>query len=89
MKTCRTKAIVTPALLAVLAINQQLSTLRGQGTAFTYQGRLQSNGSPAYGAYDLTFTLFDNSSGGTVIGPPSTNSTVPVSNGLIVVLFFF
>ena len=30
-----------------------------QGTAFTYQGRLLENSSPASGAYDLRFTLYD------------------------------
>ncbi len=31
----------------------------GQTTAFTYQGRLQTNGVPAEGPYDLRFTLHD------------------------------
>jgi hypothetical protein len=35
-----------------------------QGTAFTYQGRLQNNGNPANGTYDLGFSLFATNSGG-------------------------
>ena len=38
-----------------LAVAQHLPA---QGTAFTYQGQLQNNGSPASGAYDFTFALF-------------------------------
>ena len=43
-------------ILAFLStLNLQLST-HAQGTAFTYQGRLNDNGSPANGIYDLRFT---------------------------------
>jgi hypothetical protein len=37
-----------------------------QGTAFTYQGRLNNNGAPASGVYDLQFTVFDSPGGATV-----------------------
>ena len=33
-------------------------------TTFTYQGRLTDGGSPANGAYDLRFILYDAESGG-------------------------
>lgn len=33
--------------------------LFAQGTLFTYQGRLNDNGRPANGTYDLTFTIYD------------------------------
>ena len=33
-------------------------------TAFIYQGNLTDNGTPASGAYDLRFSLFDAASGG-------------------------
>ena len=36
-------------LLALSTFNPQLSTAFAQGTAFTYQGQLQNNGSPASG----------------------------------------
>src|ERR1035441_9707760 len=53
-----------------------------QGTAFTYQGQLQNNGSLANGSYDLTFSLFNVSSGGSAVAGPLTNSATSISNGL-------
>ena len=53
-----------------------------QGTAFTYQGRLNSGGSPADGSYDLTFSLFATNASGVAIAGPVTNTAVAVSNGL-------
>ena len=53
-----------------------------QGTAFTYQGRLNDGTQPAIGLYDLTFTLFDTNSSGSPVAGPITNSTTVVSNGL-------
>ena len=50
-----------------------------QGTAFTYQGRLQNNGSPASGTYNLTFSLFNVSNGGTR-GRPGRSPTTPSSS---------
>jgi hypothetical protein len=56
-----------------------------QGSAFTYQGRLSDNGSPATGAYDLRFALFDAASGGAQIGATSTLEDVAVNAGLFTV----
>src|SRR5208283_3990055 len=50
-----------------------------QGTAFTYQGQLQNNGSPASGTYDLTFTLFNTNTSGVAIAGPVTNNAVGVT----------
>jgi hypothetical protein len=79
-------ALVLPALLA---FNSQLSTLRAQGTAFTYQGQLQNSGSPANGTYNLQFLLYTNSAGGTPIAGPVTASAVNVANGLFTVAIDF
>src|SRR5258706_10551766 len=49
-------------VLVILAFS--LSTALAQGTAFTYQGRLNSGGNPANGRYDLTFALYDAARGG-------------------------
>jgi len=54
----------------------------GQGTAFMYQGRLNDNGSPANGNYDLRFSLFDAFTNGNAISVPQTNSAVPVASGV-------
>ena len=56
--------------------------LAAQGTAFTYQGRLNDGAAKACGNYDLTFTLYDAVTAGDVIAGPLTNSAVVVSNGL-------
>src|SRR5208337_3034472 len=80
---------VLGALLFLLALNPQLSSAFAQGTAFTYQGQLQNNGSPASGTYNLTFTLFTNSVGGTAAAGPMTNNAVVVTNGLFTVLVDF
>ena len=43
-------------LLALSMFNLQLSTAHAQGTAFTYQGRLNNGANPTTGIYDLRFT---------------------------------
>lgn len=54
-----------------------------QGTAFTYQGRLEANGAPANGSYDFRLALYDALNGGNLSLPGAvTNSGVTVSNGL-------
>ncbi len=73
-----------PFWLVALMFMGQLSSLPAQGTAFTYQGRLNNNGSPANGSYDFIFTLFGVSSGGTAIAGPVTNAATAVSNGLFI-----
>jgi hypothetical protein len=62
-----------------LALSPVLAS--GQGTAFTYQGHLTDEGQPANGLYDLRFTLFDASVGGSRQGSPFITNGVPVSNG--------
>ena len=54
-----------------------------QGTAITYQGRLDSNGIPATGNYDLIFGLFTASDGTVQVGNTITNLNTVVTNGLI------
>ncbi|HKW29350.1 MAG TPA: hypothetical protein VJT54_08450 [Verrucomicrobiae bacterium] len=74
--------LITMALFALLTLIDQPSTLDAQGTAFTYQGRLNTTNGPANGSYDLTFTAYGVSSGGSAVAGPVTNSTIVVSNGL-------
>ena len=64
-------------------------TVFAQGTAFTYQGRLNDNGGPANGNYDLQFIVYDNDVGGSQQGPVLTNSATAVSNGLFTVTLDF
>src|SRR3954469_9208460 len=57
-----------------------------QGTAFTYQGLLTEQGSPANGVYDLRFTLYDALSGGNPIGSIPDVNDLRITNGLFTVI---
>jgi len=52
-----------------------------QSTAFTYQGLLRADGTPANGDFDLTFKLFDAATGGTQVGSTITMPQFPVTRG--------
>jgi hypothetical protein len=61
-----------------------------QGTAFTYQGRLNDGVNPATGIYDLQFTIYDSTNNpGTIVAGPLTNAAIGVSNGLFAVTLDF
>jgi hypothetical protein len=81
-------SIVVPALLALCILHSSLCTAKAQGTAFTYQGQLNVNGSPANGLFDFQFALSTNATqfgtGGCV-----TNLGVGVTNGLFTTLIDF
>jgi hypothetical protein len=83
--------ILTFALLSTFTTFYvaQPSTAFAQGTAFTYQGRLQNNGSPANGTYNLTFSLFNVSGGGSAVAGPVNTNGVVVTNGLFTVTIDF
>ena len=81
---------LTVILLAFLStLGSQLSTAFAQGTAFTYQGRLNVGPNAANGLYDLQFGIFDSASGGTQQGSYVTNNGTSVSNGLFTVVLDF
>ena len=69
-----------PILTALLAILAGALHLHGQGTAFTYQGRLNDGGNPATGLYDLRFGLYDAASAGGQQGNLVTNKSRNVEN---------
>ena len=78
------RSFAVPLLLAATG------RLHAQGTAFTYQGQLQNNGSPANGIYDLRFAIYDSTnSPGTLVGGPITNAATGVTNGLFTVTLDF
>ncbi|HZV34264.1 MAG TPA: hypothetical protein VFB72_06770, partial [Verrucomicrobiae bacterium] len=90
MKNCSRTLLVAMALLAfVSTIDSQLSTALAQGTAFTYQGRLQNNGAAANGTFNLQFLLYTNSTGGVAIAGPVVTNGVSISNGLFTVTIDF
>jgi len=79
-------------VLAVLASSLCALSAMAQGTAFTYQGRLNDTGQCADGQYDFQFTLYNAASGSGTINFPAnltTTSDVLVSNGLFTVLLDF
>jgi len=80
---------VAMALLSLSSIPHQLSTCFAQGTAFTYQGRLNDGSNPASGSYELEFRIFDVPAGGSPVAGPVTNSPTAVSNGLFTVTLDF
>ena len=78
------------AALALLStLNLQPSTAFAQGTAFTYQGRLNTTNGPASGTYNLTFSLFNTNTSGVAIAVPVTNNAVVITNGLFTVTIDF
>lgn len=76
-------------ILVALLLSTGATIILAQGTAITYQGGLNVNGTPISGVYDMRFTAYDALSSGNVIGGPLTNSTVNVSNGLFTTSFDF
>ena len=87
MKSHKKNLLGVLALLSALAL--QPAAAFAQGTAFTYQGRLGNNGSPAAGTYNFTFALFNTNASGVAIAGPVTNSSVNITNGLFTVLIDF
>ena len=76
-------------LLTLGILNSQLSTAHAQGTAFTYQGRLNSGGSPASGVYDYRFKLYSDALGNTQVGSSYLTNGIGVTNGLFVTTIDF
>jgi len=71
------------ALLTLLAVSAgALGGALAQGTAFTYQGRLTDGGAPASGNYDMRFTLYNQPTNGSLIGPQVIQAPVAATNGL-------
>jgi hypothetical protein len=81
------KLLIRTLLCFTLVCTVAKSTF-AQGTAFTYQGRLNDGASPANGSYDLTFALYEAAVSGTQQGVTLTNATT-VSNGLFTVTLDF
>ncbi len=82
------KALAKPHLLALLCLFVAASG-QAQGTAFTYQGRLNQNGNPATGLYDLRFFVHDTPAGANSVAGPLALDGVGVTNGLFTVSLDF
>ena len=86
----KTKKVLFLPLLALCTLPPALSTAEAQGTAFTYQGRLNTNAAPANGLFDFEFSLYTNAAGsGSKIGSTVTNTAVGVTNGLFITILNF
>ena len=79
------KAKLEPQLIALvllLMLTFQPSTTLAQSTAFTYNGRLNLNGAPVNGPYEMQFSVFDANVGGLPVKDLPPVSPVDVANGL-------
>ena len=89
MKKLLGRLSLAAALAGLLSIINYPLSSSAQGTAFTYQGRLNDGSAPANGNYDLRFALYDALTNGSPVGVAITNAPVPVSNGLFTVTLDF
>src|SRR5262245_29743484 len=75
--------------VAIATIGAPAGAQVSLGTAFTYQGRLASGGSPANGLFDFEFRLYDDPTAGGQVGPTVALPSVNVSSGLFTVTLDF
>src|ERR1043165_4063768 len=79
MKRLITRIVAIGSGLLFATTSLQAATL---GTSFTFQGQLKDGGSPANGAYDLQFKLFDALTSGTQVGSTQCQDNVSVAGGV-------
>ena len=91
MKARQRHSIVVPlsALILPAALCLHPAGASAQGTAFTYQGRLNAGTNPVTGLYDFKLDLYNDATGGSAMGGPITNLAVAVTNGLFITLVDF
>lgn len=84
MVSTRTVGLRSVAAAAVAAMvgGAALAPAAAGQTQVTYQGRLLDAGTPAHGAFDMTFRLFDAASGGVQVGTTVGPVPVNVADGL-------
>jgi hypothetical protein len=81
MKSNTYRAVRSLLMALLSTVYHPLSTF-AQGTAFTYQGRLNDGGNPANGNYDLRLAIYDAASSVSLVGRPLTNAPTTASNGV-------
>lgn len=81
MKIKTLRLTLTVSLITIVLVSIAFATVFAQTTTFTYQGFFEDGGSPATGAFDLQFELYDADTGGTQIGSTLTSDDVMVVNG--------
>ena len=85
MNTNAKLRLLLPLLFAMARLAQ------AQSSAFTYNGRLNDNGAPANGNYEITFSIYDAEDGGNLVaGPqPQPVTSIAIANGLFTVRLDF
>jgi hypothetical protein len=86
------KNLLTGSRIAIMMLSAGLASFAAAeplSTAIVYQGQLNTFGSPAAGAHDLRFRLFDAASGGSSVGGLLCADDVEVANGLFAVSLDF
>lgn len=76
-----TRSILKSVALAVFLAAGAAPAL-AQGTAFTYQGQLTSDGLPVDSSADFEFRLFSTATGGSQLGSSVVRTAVSVTSGL-------
>jgi len=79
------KILLNLAILVITLCMAGVAKSAPMGTAFTYQGRLVDSNSPAEGAYDLDFALFDDPTAGSQQGSTVSKDEVDVTDGYFTV----
>ena len=74
--------LLTPSLIALLALTH-VAAADPITPAFTYQGRLDQNGAPADGSFDLKFELYDAAADGNLIGAAIELPAQTIAGGLM------
>lgn len=80
------RSIINTSLVAAIVSHAYSQSITA---ALTYQGRLESAGTPANGAHDMQFQLFTQADGGSQIGPTVCLDGVPLTDGLFTVSLDF
>lgn len=89
MKTFRTLVKGALGAVLVLMVCCAAPAVQAQGTAFTYQGRLNDGANPANGSYDFQFNMWSAASGPAQVGSTRARTATPVSNGVFTVMLDF
>src|SRR5579859_5493612 len=76
-------------LMLLFVLNIPVSTVLAQGTAFSYQGRLNDGSGPAHGDYDFRFKLFEDPLGNTQTGSTVLTNGITITNGLFITTIDF
>ena len=82
--TATMRVILAALLLAAIVIGPVWAEPQADsmGNAFTYQGRLTSDGTPVSETCSMEFRLYADAAGTSQVGTSTINASVPVADGL-------